>query len=55
MFHSRSINNKINRLHESVLGIVYKDFKSYFKNILEKDGSGLDPCKKFAKTCKRNV
>ena len=37
MFHSRSINNKINRLHERVLRIVYNDFKSSFKNLLEKD------------------
>ena len=36
MFHSRSIN-KINRLHERVLRIVYNDFKSSFKNLLEKD------------------
>ena len=39
MFHSRSINNKINRLHERVLRIVYNDFKSSFKNLLEKDGT----------------
>ena len=31
MFHSRSVNNKINRLHERVLRIVYNDFKSSFK------------------------
>ena len=31
MFHSRSINNKINRLHERVLRIVYNDFKYSFK------------------------
>ena len=37
MFHCRSINNKINRLHETVLRIAYNDFKSYFKNPLEKD------------------
>ena len=37
MFHSRSINDKINRLHETVLRIVYNDFKSSFKNPLEKD------------------
>ena len=41
MFHSRSINNKINRLHERVLRIVYNDFKSSFKNLLEKDLNGL--------------
>ena len=39
MFHSRSINNKINRLHERVLRIVYNDFKSSFKNLLEKNGT----------------
>ena len=38
MFHSRSVNNTINRLHERVLSIVYNDFKSSFKNLLEKDG-----------------
>ena len=32
MFDSRSINNKINRF-------VYNDFKSSFKNLLEKDGT----------------
>ena len=32
MFHSHSINNKINR-------IVYNDFKSSFKNLLEIDGT----------------
>ena len=39
MFHSRSINNKINRLHERVLRILYNDFKSSFKNLLDKDGT----------------
>ena len=39
MLHSRSINNKINRLQERVLRIVYNDFKSSFKNLLEKDGT----------------
>ena len=39
MFHSRSINNKTNRLHERALRIVYNDFKSSFKNLLEKDGT----------------
>ena len=37
VFHSLSIDNKINRLHERVLRIVYNDFKSSFKNLLEKD------------------
>ena len=37
MFHSSLINNKINRLHERVMRIVYSDFKSSFKNLLKKD------------------
>ena len=39
MFHRRSTNNNINRLHERVLRIVYNDFKTPFKNLLEKDGT----------------
>ena len=39
MFHSRSINNKINCLQERVLRVVYNDFKSSFGNLLEKDGT----------------
>ena len=39
MFHSRTINNKINRLHERALRIVYSDFKSFFEGLLMKDNS----------------
>ena len=39
MFHSRSINNKINCLHKRVLRIVYSGFKPSFENLLEKDGT----------------
>ena len=39
MFHSRNTNNKINRLHERALRIVYNDYKSSFENLLETDGS----------------
>ena len=31
MLHSRTLNNKINRLHERPLRIVYSDYKSSFK------------------------
>ena len=37
MLDIRSINNKINRLQEIVLRIVYSDLKSSFENRLEKD------------------
>ena len=54
-FHSRSINNKINHLHERVLRIVYSNFKPPFENLLEKKGHCLNTCEKSAKTCNRNV
>ena len=37
MFHSRILNNKINRLHEKALRIVYRDYKSKFDELLGKD------------------
>ena len=34
MFHSRTINNKVNRLHERALRIAFSDFKSYLEGLL---------------------
>ena len=39
MFHSRSLNNKINRLHERALRLVYKDCNASFEQLLERDNS----------------
>ena len=39
MFHSRTLNNKINYLHERALTIVYSDYKSSFFELLKKDKS----------------
>ena len=39
MFHSRTLNNKVNRLHERCLRIIYNDNTSSFTNLLEKDNS----------------
>ena len=39
MFHSRGINNKINRIHERALRITYNNKSSSFQNLLEKDSS----------------
>ena len=39
MCHSRTLNNKINRIHERALRIVYNDYKSNFKELLERDHS----------------
>ena len=39
MCHHRSVNNKINRLHERCLRIVYSDSMSSFEDLLYKDSS----------------
>ena len=39
MCHSRSLNNKINRIQERTLRIVYRDYKSSFKDFPQKDKS----------------
>ena len=39
MCHSRALNNKINKLHERALRVVYKDKSLTFEQMLEKDGS----------------
>ena len=39
MFHSRSVNDKINHLHERSPRIVYKDNISSFEDLLKKDRS----------------
>ena len=39
MFHSRKLNNNINKLPESALRITYRDHNSSFESLLEKDAS----------------
>ena len=39
MFHSRTLNNRINRLHERALRLVYKDHHLTFGELLRKDNS----------------
>ena len=39
MFHSRTLNNRINRLHERALRLVYKDFTLSFEELLDLDNS----------------
>ena len=39
MCHSRSLNNKINQIQERGLQNVYRDCKSSFKELLQKDKS----------------
>ena len=39
MFHSRGLNNKINRIHERALRITYNDKSSSYGELLAKDNS----------------
>ena len=39
MFHSRTLNERINRLHVKALRIVYGDYKYQFDELLETDSS----------------
>ena len=39
MFHSRSANNKINKIHERALRAIYDDYSSSFSQLLCKDKS----------------
>ena len=39
MFHSRKLNNKINKLHELFLRVVYSGNTSSFEELLETDNS----------------
>ena len=39
MFHSRNLNNKINRLHEHCLRVIYNDKTSSLEQLLENDNS----------------
>ena len=39
MFHSRTLNNRINNIHERALRLTYKNNQSSFKELLEKDHS----------------
>ena len=41
MLHSRTLNNKINRIHDRALRIVYSDYNSSFNKLRDKDGSTI--------------
>ena len=41
MCHSRTLNNRINKLHERCLSVIYNDKKSLFQKLLDKDKSVL--------------
>ena len=38
MFYCEKTNNRINKLHERALRLVYSDYESMFEDLLTKDG-----------------
>ena len=54
MFHSRNLNNKINRIHERALRLVYQNNLS-FSELLDLDNSVTVQQKNFASSCHRNL
>ena len=56
MFHSCSLNNKINRLHERCLRMIYNDKQSNFEKLLVKDNSvSIYTSSKYSTSCNTNV
>ena len=39
MFHSRKLNNKINRIHKRCLRLICRDRISFYEGLLDKDNS----------------
>ena len=39
MFHSRTLNNRVNDLHFRALKLIYKEESLSFNELLKKDGS----------------
>ena len=39
MWHSRKLNNRINKIHERALRIVYEESNATFEELLTKDGA----------------
>ena len=53
IFHSRKLNNRINNIHERAFRIVYRDYKSTFKQVL-KQKVCINTSKKPTNTCYRD-
>ena len=55
MFHSRMLDNKINKLHERALRLVYKNDDLNFQELLDLDNSVTIHQKNLRRTGNRNV
>ena len=55
MFHGRQLNNRINRIQERALRIVYRDTKSSFNDLLIKEKSFYYTRKKYSNSRNRTL
>ena len=55
MLHSRTLNNRINKIHERALRMTYKDNQSTLKELLEKDHSVTGHHKNLQVLVKNNL
>ena len=55
MLHSRTLNNRINKIHERALRMTYKDNQSTLKELLEKDHSVTGHHKNLQVLIKNNL
>ena len=49
MFHNRTLNNKINKLHERALRLAYKYDSSSFQELLDSDDADTIHCRNLQK------
>ena len=54
MFHSRNLNNKINRTNERTLRSVFQNNLSFFE-LLDLDNSVKKQQQKFGSSCEKNL
>ena len=55
MFCSRTLNNRINRIHERALRLVYNDYENTFQTLLSRDKSFTVHEKKHTKVSHRTI
>ena len=55
-YHSRTLNNRVNKLYERCINVIYSDKKSAFRKFLDKDRLfqyTIEICKSWQQKCKK--
>ena len=51
IFHNREFNNRINKIHERAMRIVFRDYNSEFSDLLKRNNGFNGSRKKHSKLC----